>query len=55
MGGSKKQAAASSGKTLVEKVKDAVPINASSNEEEQLMDSIRSYIAEAEKESSGKH
>ncbi|KIM85805.1 hypothetical protein PILCRDRAFT_817015 [Piloderma croceum F 1598] len=55
-GGSKKAASASSsGKTLVEKVKEAVPINAGSSEEEQLMDSIKNYIAEAEKQDSGKH
>jgi hypothetical protein len=92
MGGSKKQAP--SGKTLAEKVKEAVPINAGSrcvvfasigyagtdlgaltnSEEEQLyvtsqslydirpgcrqltrMDSIKNYIAEAEKQDSGKH
>ncbi|KAF9072344.1 hypothetical protein BDP27DRAFT_1184492, partial [Rhodocollybia butyracea] len=37
-------------KTALEKVKEAVPLNAGSSEEEQLMDSIRKYIAEAEKE-----
>ncbi|KIK60345.1 hypothetical protein GYMLUDRAFT_97098 [Collybiopsis luxurians FD-317 M1] len=43
--------------SVIEKVKEAIPLNAGSSEEEQLMDSIRKYIAEAEKEagSSGKH
>ncbi|KZP14966.1 hypothetical protein FIBSPDRAFT_98264 [Athelia psychrophila] len=36
-------------KTLVEKVKQAVPINAGSSEEEQLFSSIKNFIAEAEK------
>ncbi|KAJ7039898.1 hypothetical protein C8F04DRAFT_1392154 [Mycena alexandri] len=34
----------------VEEAKRAVPINAGSSEEEQLMASIRQFIAEAEKE-----
>ncbi|KAF5388705.1 hypothetical protein D9757_004822 [Collybiopsis confluens] len=43
--------------SVIEKVKEAIPINAGSSEEEQLMDSIRKYIAEAEKEagSSAQH
>jgi len=44
-----KQVGSSSGKSTVEK---AVPINAGSSEEEQLMNSIKNYIKEAEE---GKH
>ncbi|KAE9401058.1 hypothetical protein BT96DRAFT_818373, partial [Gymnopus androsaceus JB14] len=54
-GGGKKEAPASTTSSVIEKVKEAVPFNASSSEEEQLMDSIRKYIAEAEKEASTKH
>ncbi|KAI0342304.1 hypothetical protein BDW22DRAFT_1429158 [Trametopsis cervina] len=48
--GGKKEAAAP-GKTTLEQVKETVKLNAGSSEEEQLMDSIKNFIAEAEKES----
>ncbi|KAL4073476.1 hypothetical protein J3A83DRAFT_4090244, partial [Scleroderma citrinum] len=51
MGGKKDTSAAS--KTIAERVNDAVPINAASKDEEELMDSIKNFIAEAEKESGG--
>ncbi|KAJ7853763.1 hypothetical protein B0H13DRAFT_2060679 [Mycena leptocephala] len=48
---------ARSGKTAqpktVDEAKKAVPINAGSSEEEELMDSIRKFIADAEKEEAG--
>ncbi|KAJ8590373.1 hypothetical protein M405DRAFT_736978, partial [Rhizopogon salebrosus TDB-379] len=50
-----KKESASSGKPLSERVKEAVPITAGSSEEEQLMNSIKSFIAEAEKESGAGH
>ncbi|KAL0958368.1 hypothetical protein HGRIS_000509 [Hohenbuehelia grisea] len=49
-GGSKAPEKLAPGQTIIDKVKESVPINASSSEEEQLMDSIRKFIAEAEKE-----
>ncbi|KAI5888599.1 uncharacterized protein SCHCODRAFT_02637178 [Schizophyllum commune H4-8] len=45
-GGSKKDQP----KSLAEKVEKAVPISAGSSEEEQLMDSIKRFIEESEKE-----
>ncbi|KAI0711143.1 hypothetical protein C8T65DRAFT_647650 [Cerioporus squamosus] len=48
MGGGKKEAA----KPTLQQVKEAVPISASSREEEDLMDSIKKFIADAEKDSS---
>ncbi|KAG1778153.1 hypothetical protein EV702DRAFT_968528, partial [Suillus placidus] len=50
-----KKDSASSGKPLAERVKEAVPINAGSSEEEQLMNSIKNFIAEAEKEGGAAH
>ncbi|KAG2059920.1 hypothetical protein BDR06DRAFT_927274 [Suillus hirtellus] len=50
-----KKDSASSGKPLAERVREAVPINAGSNEEEQLMNSIKNFIAEAEKEGGVAH
>ncbi|KAG1854764.1 hypothetical protein C8R48DRAFT_609641, partial [Suillus tomentosus] len=50
-----KKDSASSGKPLAERVKEAVPINAGSSEEEQLMNSIKNFIAEAEKEGGVAH
>ncbi|KAF8137073.1 hypothetical protein EV363DRAFT_1157069, partial [Boletus edulis] len=50
--GGKKDAVAA-GKPLTERVKDAVPIKAESSEEEELINSIKNFIAEAEKESGG--
>ncbi|KAG1744192.1 hypothetical protein EDB19DRAFT_1874551 [Suillus lakei] len=50
-----KKDSASSGKPLAERVKEAVPISAGSSEEEQLMNSISNFIAEAEKERGGAH
>ncbi|KAG1738124.1 uncharacterized protein EDB91DRAFT_1224067 [Suillus paluster] len=50
-----KKDSASSGKPLAERVKEAVPINAGSSEEEQLMNSINNFIAEAEKEGGAAH
>ncbi|KAL0568296.1 hypothetical protein V5O48_013696 [Marasmius crinis-equi] len=44
-GGSKKQEPPST----IEKIKQAIPINAGSSEEEQLMASIKNFIAEAER------
>ncbi|KAG7092037.1 hypothetical protein E1B28_008418 [Marasmius oreades] len=35
--------------STIEKIKEAIPINAGSSEEEQLIASIKSFIAEAEK------
>ncbi|KAF4563909.1 hypothetical protein EYR40_002968 [Pleurotus pulmonarius] len=49
-GGKKAEPIPAPGKSIIETVKEAVPINAGSSEEEQLVDSIRKYIAEAEKE-----
>ncbi|KAG1839761.1 hypothetical protein DFJ58DRAFT_103244 [Suillus subalutaceus] len=46
-----KKDSASSSKPLAERVKEAVPINA--GEEEQLINSIKNFIAEAEKEGGG--
>ncbi|KAI0635299.1 hypothetical protein C8Q77DRAFT_1107260 [Trametes polyzona] len=48
--GGKKEAAPAAKPTL-EQVKDSVKVNASSKEEEDLMNSIKNFIAEAEKES----
>ncbi|KAL1744167.1 hypothetical protein HDZ31DRAFT_64370 [Schizophyllum fasciatum] len=45
-GGSKKEQP----KSLAEKIEKAVPISAGSSEEEQLMDSIKRFIEESEKE-----
>ncbi|KAG2353008.1 hypothetical protein BDR07DRAFT_1311598, partial [Suillus spraguei] len=51
-----KKDSASSGKPLAERVKEAVPIKAGSGaEEEQLMNSINNFIAEAEKEGGVAH
>ncbi|KAG2356931.1 hypothetical protein BDR07DRAFT_1299102, partial [Suillus spraguei] len=50
-----KKDSASSGKPLAERVKEAVPIKAGSSEEEQLMNSINNFIAEAEKEGGVAH
>ncbi|KAG1803349.1 uncharacterized protein BJ212DRAFT_1285160, partial [Suillus subaureus] len=50
-----KKDSASSSKPLAERVKEAVPINAGSSEEEQLMNSIKNFIAEAEKEGGVAH
>ncbi|TCD61816.1 hypothetical protein EIP91_007861 [Steccherinum ochraceum] len=51
-GGSKKEAPApGAGKSTLEQVKNSVKFNAGSSEEEQLFDSIKNFIAEAEKES----
>ncbi|KAG0696415.1 hypothetical protein DFH29DRAFT_1082890 [Suillus ampliporus] len=50
-----KKDSASSGKPLAERVKEAVPITAGSSEEEQLMNSIKNFIAEAEKEGGAAH
>ncbi|KII91126.1 hypothetical protein PLICRDRAFT_173026 [Plicaturopsis crispa FD-325 SS-3] len=47
-GGSKKDAKPAPGKSTLQTIKDAVPINASSSEEEQF---IKNFIAEAEGES----
>ncbi|KAG8216567.1 hypothetical protein J3R82DRAFT_6748 [Butyriboletus roseoflavus] len=41
------------GRPLAERVKDAVPMKAESSEEEELINSIKNFIAEAEKESGG--
>ncbi|KAL5521736.1 hypothetical protein ACEPAF_2484 [Sanghuangporus sanghuang] len=53
-GSSKKQHVPSGGSSeeALKKVKDTVPINASSSEEEQLLDSIKNFIAEEEKKAS---
>ncbi|GJE86440.1 ATP19 family protein [Phanerochaete sordida] len=52
MSGGKKETAAPAGvKQTLAQVKDTVKIGAGSSEEEQLMDSIKNFIAEAEKES----
>ncbi|ESK85472.1 hypothetical protein Moror_10135 [Moniliophthora roreri MCA 2997] len=53
--GGKKEPAVPSGssKSVIEKVKESVPIAAGSSEEEQLIASIKNFIAEAEKEASG--
>ncbi|KAH7924697.1 hypothetical protein BV22DRAFT_1034842 [Leucogyrophana mollusca] len=53
--GGKKEAPAASGKSLTERVKEAVPISAGSSEEEQLMNSIKNFLAEAEKEGGASH
>ncbi|PCH44971.1 hypothetical protein WOLCODRAFT_165527 [Wolfiporia cocos MD-104 SS10] len=50
LGGGEKEAAPSSGKTTLEQVKESVKFNASSSEEEQLVDSIKKFIEDAEKE-----
>ncbi|KAG2143517.1 uncharacterized protein EDB93DRAFT_1155346 [Suillus bovinus] len=47
-----KKDSTSSGKPLAERVKEAVPINAGSSEEEQF---IKNFIAEAEKEGGVAH
>ncbi|EGO03546.1 hypothetical protein SERLA73DRAFT_175051 [Serpula lacrymans var. lacrymans S7.3] len=39
-------------KSIAERVKESVPIKAGSSEEEELMNSIKNFIAEAEKEAS---
>ncbi|KAJ3790455.1 hypothetical protein GGU10DRAFT_340853 [Lentinula aff. detonsa] len=51
--GGSKQEAKSATPSVIERVKEAIPLNAGSSEEEELMNSIRKYIAEAEKEASG--
>ncbi|GAW09973.1 hypothetical protein F5879DRAFT_714418 [Lentinula edodes] len=53
-GGSKQDTKAAT-PSIIEKVKEAVPLNAGSSEEEELMNSIRKYIAEAEKEAGSGH
>ncbi|KAI0089509.1 hypothetical protein BDY19DRAFT_108076 [Irpex rosettiformis] len=50
-GGKKDAVPTTSGKPTIEQVKETVKINAGSSEEEQLIDSIKNFIAEAEKES----
>ncbi|KAI6006903.1 hypothetical protein EDD15DRAFT_2207576 [Pisolithus albus] len=50
MGGKK---ASPTGKTMSERVNEAAPIKAASKEEEELMDSIKHFVAEAEKEGGG--
>ncbi|KAH9933900.1 uncharacterized protein B0H18DRAFT_982629 [Fomitopsis serialis] len=49
-GGKKEAAPPSSGKSAIETVKETVKFNAGSSEEEQLMDSIKKFIDDAEKE-----
>ncbi|OCH87775.1 hypothetical protein OBBRIDRAFT_805825 [Obba rivulosa] len=49
-GGSKKEAKPAPSTPLKQVVESAVPINASSKEEEELMNSIKKFIADAEKE-----
>ncbi|KAI0073649.1 hypothetical protein K474DRAFT_1710540 [Panus rudis PR-1116 ss-1] len=52
-GGSKKEASAPSGvKQTVEQVKESVKFDASSKDEEELFNSIKKFIADAEKEGS---
>ncbi|KIJ15320.1 hypothetical protein PAXINDRAFT_99540 [Paxillus involutus ATCC 200175] len=51
MGGKKDASAAN--KPLAERVSEAVPIKAGSSEEEELMNSIKNFLAEAEKEGGG--
>jgi len=48
--GGKKEAPAAPTSSVLQKVKDAVPLHAGSSEEEQF---IRKFIAEAEKEAGG--
>ncbi|KAJ3793727.1 hypothetical protein GGU11DRAFT_798737 [Lentinula aff. detonsa] len=48
--GGSKQEAKSATPSVIERVKEAIPLNAGSSEEEEF---IRKYIAEAEKEASG--
>ncbi|KAN0086092.1 hypothetical protein V8E55_007226, partial [Tylopilus felleus] len=48
-----KKDVATANKPLTERVKDVVPIKAESSEEEELINSIKNFIAEAEKESGG--
>ncbi|KAI6104167.1 hypothetical protein F5141DRAFT_1127630 [Pisolithus sp. B1] len=50
LGGKK---ASPAGKTVSERVNEAAPIKAASKEEEELMNSIKHFIAEAEKEGGG--
>ncbi|EEB95640.1 hypothetical protein MPER_05355 [Moniliophthora perniciosa FA553] len=52
-GGKKEPVSSGSSKSVIEKVKESVPIAAGSSEEEQLIASIKNFIAEAEKEASG--
>ncbi|EMD34855.1 hypothetical protein CERSUDRAFT_86298 [Gelatoporia subvermispora B] len=49
-GGSKKEAKPAAGQPLKQVVESTVPITASSKEEEDLMNSIKKFISETEKE-----
>ncbi|KAI0938736.1 hypothetical protein AcW1_001608 [Taiwanofungus camphoratus] len=49
--GGKKEAPAGSGKQTTEQVKDTPKFNASSSEEEELVNSIKKFVEDAEKES----
>ncbi|KAI6142789.1 hypothetical protein BKA82DRAFT_1000145 [Pisolithus tinctorius] len=50
--GGKKDASAA-GKTISQRVNEAAPIKAASKEEEELFDSIKHFISEAEKDGGG--
>lgn len=49
-GGKKETPAPSAGKSVLEQAKESVKFNAGSSEEEQLMDSIKKFVEEAEKD-----